>query len=208
MAPGPKLPRRLAWESCCGRFLVEVCPSAVGSEAAMMLAYRWFGSSRHTPKNWWRSLCNGWRKGNASSSAAFFPRMRIKSSGWPVLLGSPPAVAWTKVHLIKFLQPAFFSGGIGIEEVRMAGQSQGMVKINSDECKGCGLCVEACPRKCLDLEPGLNPYGVHPAGFVGEDKCTGCGICFYNCPEPGAITVYRAVPRQPAKTEACHETTV
>ncbi len=73
----------------------------------------------------------------------------------------------------------------------MTGQARGKVTIDANECKGCGLCVESCPPKCLELLPGLNSYGVHPARYMGHD-CTGCGICFYCCPEPGAITVYRA----------------
>lgn len=73
----------------------------------------------------------------------------------------------------------------------MAGQARGTVVINLEECKGCGLCVDSCPPKCLNLEPRLNAYGVHPAHYTGLG-CTGCGICFYCCPEPGAITVYRA----------------
>jgi len=72
----------------------------------------------------------------------------------------------------------------------MAGQARGKVTIDVDECKGCGLCVDSCPPKCLELDPGLSSYGVHPARYTGHD-CTGCGICFYCCPEPGAITVYR-----------------
>lgn len=68
--------------------------------------------------------------------------------------------------------------------------ARGMVKVNVDECKGCGLCVDACPPKCLELEAHLTAYGVHPAHYTG-DGCTGCGICFYVCPEPGGITVYR-----------------
>jgi NAD-dependent dihydropyrimidine dehydrogenase PreA subunit len=79
----------------------------------------------------------------------------------------------------------------------MAGQARGLVKVDSDECKGCGLCVESCPPKCLELQPGLNQFGVHPARYNGEG-CTGCGICFFCCPEPGAITVYRAVANKPA----------
>jgi NAD-dependent dihydropyrimidine dehydrogenase PreA subunit len=74
---------------------------------------------------------------------------------------------------------------------------RGKVSIHSDECKGCGLCVDACPPKKLSLAPELNQYGVHPAEYSGEG-CTGCGICFYCCPEPGAITVFRE-PAQPAK---------
>ncbi|MBZ5666212.1 MAG: 4Fe-4S binding protein [Acidobacteriia bacterium] len=72
----------------------------------------------------------------------------------------------------------------------MAGQARGKVTIDVEECKGCGLCVESCPPKCLELTQGLNTYGAHPAHYTGHD-CTGCGICFYCCPEPGAITVYR-----------------
>jgi len=72
----------------------------------------------------------------------------------------------------------------------MTVQARGKVHIDGDECKGCGLCVDSCPPKCLELTEGLNAYGVHPARYVGHD-CTGCGICFYCCPEPGAITVYR-----------------
>ena len=72
----------------------------------------------------------------------------------------------------------------------MAGQARGNVTIDVEECKGCGLCVESCPPKCLELAPELSSYGVHPARYTGHD-CTGCGICFYCCPEPGAIAVYR-----------------
>ena len=72
----------------------------------------------------------------------------------------------------------------------MAAEARGKVVIREEECKGCGLCVESCPPKCLELLPGLNAYGVHPARYTGEG-CTGCGICFYCCPEPGALTVYR-----------------
>ena len=79
--------------------------------------------------------------------------------------------------------------------------ARGNVTINTDECKGCGLCVDSCPPKKLHLAEDLNQYGVHPAQYEG-DGCTGCGICFYCCPEPGAISVYRAVapPKPVAKS--------
>ena len=88
-------------------------------------------------------------------------------------------------------------------------QARGNVVVNQQECKGCGLCVESCPPKVMELEPGLNSYGVHPALYIGE-RCTGCGICFYCCPEPGAITVYRmeATAKAAAETEAVHAATV
>src|ERR1022692_1087651 len=68
---------------------------------------------------------------------------------------------------------------------------RGMVELNSEECKGCGLCVEACPPKVLLLAGHLNRYGYHPAAYAGVG-CTGCGICFFVCPEPGGIMVLRA----------------
>ncbi len=86
----------------------------------------------------------------------------------------------------------------------MAGPSRGSIKVNTDECKGCGLCVESCPPKALELEHALNHYGVHPAHYKGEG-CTGCGICFYCCPEPGAITVYRAIAQKAATVAAKEE---
>ena len=81
----------------------------------------------------------------------------------------------------------------------MSSPARGKVTIDTEECKGCGLCVVACPPHCLNLLPELNHYGIHPANYTGED-CTGCSICFYVCPEPGAITVYRL--RAPAKPVA------
>jgi len=91
----------------------------------------------------------------------------------------------------------------------MATQARGKVTIDTEECKGCGVYVDACPPKSLELLPGLNAYGVHPARYTGMN-CSGCGICFYVCPEPGAITVYRrTVPKAMApRMEASHAATL
>jgi NAD-dependent dihydropyrimidine dehydrogenase PreA subunit len=69
-------------------------------------------------------------------------------------------------------------------------RDRGMIRIDEDECKGCGLCVEACLPKAIRLSDRLNHSGYRPAIYAGKG-CTGCGICFMACPEPGAITVYR-----------------
>jgi 2-oxoglutarate ferredoxin oxidoreductase subunit delta len=89
----------------------------------------------------------------------------------------------------------------------MAGPSRGMVKVDTDECKGCGLCVESCPPKCLELKHELNRYGIHPAHYKGEG-CTACGICFYCCPEPGAISVFRLRAQKATAGEVVHAATV
>lgn len=79
-------------------------------------------------------------------------------------------------------------------------KSRGMVIIREEECKGCELCVDACPVDVLSLASGLNSRGYHPSVYSGEG-CTGCGVCFYVCPEPGAITVYKRYDRMPESTE-------
>ena len=71
-------------------------------------------------------------------------------------------------------------------------RDRGLLKIDDEECKGCGLCIEACPPKVIVLGDRLNRYGYRTAVYKGTE-CTGCGICFMACPEPGAITVLRAI---------------
>ena len=50
----------------------------------------------------------------------------------------------------------------------MPSEARGDVTIDIEECKGCGLCVESCPPKCLVLAAELSKYGVHPATYTGE----------------------------------------
>lgn len=60
--------------------------------------------------------------------------------------------------------------------------------VKSEECKGCGRCVNACPKSVLKMGEQLNFMGVPYAYYTG-DGCIGCAACFYTCPEPGAITI-------------------
>jgi Pyruvate/2-oxoacid:ferredoxin oxidoreductase delta subunit len=76
-------------------------------------------------------------------------------------------------------------------------RDRGLLRVDEEECKGCGLCVEACPPKAIHLSERLNQYGYRTATYAGTG-CTGCGICFMVCPEPGAITVLRLANRKDA----------
>jgi len=58
------------------------------------------------------------------------------------------------------------------------------VSFREDRCKGCGLCVEACPRKIVLLRKDrLNAKGFHPAGVDDMDRCIGCAFCAMMCPD-------------------------
>src|ERR1700755_3219467 len=69
-------------------------------------------------------------------------------------------------------------------------RDRGLLRVDLNECKGCGLCIEACPPKAIHLSEALNHYGYRTATYNGSG-CTGCGVFFMACPEPGAITVLR-----------------
>lgn len=68
--------------------------------------------------------------------------------------------------------------------------AENRIEINSNECKGCRVCVEACPRECIVIGTDINSQGYQYAKFE-KHECTACGICYYVCPEPGAITVFK-----------------
>ncbi len=54
----------------------------------------------------------------------------------------------------------------------------------TDECKGCGLCVNACPKKLLRIAPDvINRKGLHPAQITDESACVGCASCAMMCPD-------------------------
>ena len=66
---------------------------------------------------------------------------------------------------------------------------KGTVIIDRDICKGCELCIVACPQKSLGLSKQININGYRFAELV-QDNCTGCVNCALVCPDV-AITVYR-----------------
>lgn len=82
-------------------------------------------------------------------------------------------------------------GNTSMTNTRPQKKSLGKVVIHPDECKGCALCVDACPVGGLQIaKTTLNRLGYHPIEFL-DVGCTGCGVCFYACPEPGALHVIR-----------------
>lgn len=58
------------------------------------------------------------------------------------------------------------------------------VTFNEERCKGCGLCVNACPKHILTLEKEkINQKGYHPAAIVDQSACIACAFCATMCPD-------------------------
>lgn len=56
--------------------------------------------------------------------------------------------------------------------------------INEEVCKGCGLCVRACPKKILELSKTMiNAKGYRPAEVTDMEACIGCTSCARTCPD-------------------------
>ncbi len=54
----------------------------------------------------------------------------------------------------------------------------------TDMCKGCGMCVNACPRKLIVIaKDKLNKKGYSPAEITDQEKCIGCACCAIMCPD-------------------------
>ena len=72
---------------------------------------------------------------------------------------------------------------------------KGAVVIDINRCKGCDLCVVACPADVLELQPKeVNDRGYHYAFMAHPEKCIGCGSCALVCPD-ACIEVYRVVEK-------------
>ena len=67
--------------------------------------------------------------------------------------------------------------------------AKGKVLFDIETCKGCELCIDACPQGSITLSPGINKQGYHYAVLI-KDNCTGCTNCALVCPD-AVIKVYR-----------------
>ncbi|MBP5158980.1 MAG: 4Fe-4S binding protein [Lachnospiraceae bacterium] len=65
------------------------------------------------------------------------------------------------------------------------------ITINEALCKGCEMCVNACPKHLLELaKDRINNKGYHPATMTDMEQCIGCKSCAIMCPDV-CITVER-----------------
>jgi len=60
---------------------------------------------------------------------------------------------------------------------------KGKITIDREMCKGCLLCVRACPVKVLEADTVMNGSGSYPVKTAAIEKCIACGNCFEVCPD-------------------------
>jgi 2-oxoglutarate ferredoxin oxidoreductase subunit delta len=66
---------------------------------------------------------------------------------------------------------------------------KGKVLIDRELCKGCFLCIRACPVEALEQDTEPNSSGSYPSKSAHPEKCIACGNCYLVCPDV-CITVY------------------
>ena len=67
---------------------------------------------------------------------------------------------------------------------------RGAIVVDTERCKGCALCVNACPQDVIALAKKVNVNGYPVVEVVNQDNCIGCASCAIVGPD-GCITVYR-----------------
>ena len=57
------------------------------------------------------------------------------------------------------------------------------VRVLTEYCKGCRLCVAACPVEALEVSDELSALAVYPPRQKADVQCTGCLSCVLMCPD-------------------------
>jgi len=70
---------------------------------------------------------------------------------------------------------------------------RGAIVVDVERCKGCELCLYACPTDVIRLARDVNGKGYHYAYMENPEACTGCTNCATVCPDT-VISVYRIKP--------------
>lgn len=64
------------------------------------------------------------------------------------------------------------------------------LKIDTDKCKGCEICISVCPKKLLSISEEVNGSGLHFVEITDEKACIGCKSCAIICPD-SVFSIYK-----------------
>ena len=57
------------------------------------------------------------------------------------------------------------------------------ITIIKEYCKGCGYCIEYCPKKVYGKSKIMNKKGYLVPEVIDLENCSECGLCDMYCPE-------------------------
>lgn len=67
-------------------------------------------------------------------------------------------------------------------------------------CKGCGYCIQFCPKDVLAFTDKVNAKGYSIPVNVKADACTGCGMCEMVCPDFAIYLVEDEIPAEESQS--------
>jgi len=67
---------------------------------------------------------------------------------------------------------------------------KGAIEVDVEKCKGCSVCVPACPTDVILLSKNVNGKGYNYAYMENPEACIACTNCAIVCPD-GVISVYK-----------------
>ncbi len=67
---------------------------------------------------------------------------------------------------------------------------RGAIVVDTERCKGCGVCITACPFGVIELAKEVNGKGYNYAFMANPEACIGCASCGITCPD-GVIKAYK-----------------
>jgi Ferredoxin len=96
----------------------------------------------------------------------------------------------TTEKTIKFMEMMRYIAGdiMEAQNVSVWENIRGRLFVIDDRCKGCGFCIEFCPKGVLKQSEKINKKGYHPPVLHDPEGCMMCDICTDICPD---FAIYR-----------------
>lgn len=77
------------------------------------------------------------------------------------------------------------------------------VKVDTEQCDGCKICIEFCPKNLLETrEDKCNSRMLHYVFIIETEDCVGCGQCERLCPTASIFIIETDVSEEVDSNES------